>query len=104
MALFKLDKILDNVSTASNVTSNNVDIRSYKGFCIHAVPTGTMNGQLEIHASLDGTNFVTISKLDIVNNSQVLVNYENAHFLYFRVKYVALGGDGRLTVYWSAKA
>jgi hypothetical protein len=63
-----------------------------------------MNGQIEIHASNDGVNFVTLSVSDIVNSTQYLLNYETAHFIYVRVKYKKLGGGGNITVYFSGKS
>jgi hypothetical protein len=97
-------KVIDNGNTSSDIISEVVDISLVNGFCVHAISNGTMNGQIEIHASNDGINFVTLSVSDIVNSTQYMLNYETSHFIYVRVRYKRLGGGGNITVYVSGKS
>lgn len=105
LPIFQLNKkIFDQSSMSTSLTSEVLDIAELVGYCIHAIWTGTPNGQIRVQGSNDGTNFVNISTQNTGGSSgQYLLNVEHAHYRYLRLFYNRTGSTGALDCYVSGK-
>lgn len=103
--IFSINKqILNAQSMSTDITSDTVDIAELVGYCVHAIWTGAPTGRVRAEASNDNINFVEVSSEDTAGAAgQYLVNYENQHYRYVRVRYSRTSGTGNLTVYVSGK-
>jgi|CXWL01.1.fsa_nt_gi hypothetical protein len=98
------------VAASSNQTSSAVNILDYRGFFVSIVwasLTGTLDGTVVIHASVDDTTYHPIASssttLSSANGSEGL-NTDNSYYKYFKVVYTKNNiSGGTLTVKYTVK-
>jgi hypothetical protein len=87
-----------------SLTSVTIDIAELPGYAVHAIWTGSPVGTINVNASNDSVNFVSVaSQAAGGSNGQFLLNTEVAHYRWLQVTYTATSGTGSLTTYVSAK-
>ncbi len=102
--IFSFNKTAINaVSMGSDITSDVVDISEVSGFAAHCIFTGSPVGNIIVEGGNDGTNFSQVGSSTTASLDQYLLNAENQHYRYVRVRYVRTSGTGTLTVYISGK-
>ena len=100
-------KIVTNASMASTVTSATVDLSKTDGYSVYAKWTGAgAAGSIELQASLDDINFVTIinSSTSVAGPGEALWEITSAFYDKIRVVFLATGGSsGTLNVQINGK-
>lgn len=100
--------LLDGVSLVADQTSAAENIDSVISFAVQFSWEGgtTINGTLMVEGSLDGSNFVPVEQLALVNedDGNYLVNIERAGYSYMRASWdYTSGTGGTLTVLFNSK-
>lgn len=97
--------IVTNGNMTSSITSPSVDLSKTNGYSIYAKWTGVPVGVIELIASLDDINFVTVagSAINLNGPGDVLWEVTTAFYDKIAVKYTPSSGSGTLNVQINGK-
>lgn len=94
-------------ASTATLTSSSTNIQFLDDIAYQAIWTGTPTGTLTIEASLDNSNWATITTTFTSNPagsaSNSVANVPTAGYSYLRVKYTRTSGTGTLTIYVAGK-
>lgn len=99
-------KLLDNVSIASNVISDSVDLSLADGYAIQAYWSGTAVGSLKLQVSNDNVNWTDYAGSTVAVTSgpgNAIWLEADAMYDKVRVVYTSTSGTGNLTVQINGK-
>jgi hypothetical protein len=99
-------QLLDASSMGADVTSDAVNINSVVCYSVHCVweNGSSTGGSLELQASNDNVNFVSVATQAIATDSgNYMFNVEKAGYSYFRIFYDRSAGSGDLTANYTLK-
>lgn len=90
---------------SGNLSSTPVELTFLIDYAIQAVYTGSPVGALTLEASVDGTNYTTVtdSSSAVSSASNTMWNVQNAGYKWVRVNYTRTSGTGSLTVKFFGK-
>ena len=98
-------KITTDVGMNVTYISPQQDMSVTNGYSVYAQWTGSPVGTIELQASLDGVNFVTIagSPTPVNGPGEALWEVTTAFYDRVRIKYIPSGGSGTLNVQINGK-
>jgi hypothetical protein len=96
---------LTSTDMSASITSQAISVLKHPHAAIQAVCTGSPVGTFTLEASVDGTNFATItnSSQAVSGADSVLWNLAGKGFAWVRVVYTRTSGTGTLAVHTSGK-
>lgn len=102
----KNSKIVNEADMSTSITSTVEDLSNITNYSVHAVWTGTPTGTLDLQASNDGVNFISLLG-SLINTGgaagQHMFEVTSTSMDKVRLVYTFSSGSGTLTATYSAK-